>query len=56
MDVASVTSPIGLWTAAAKPRVWILAVAMLFFVETEVTIFGKEDDAEGESHNATIVS
>ena len=33
-------------------RVSILAVAILVYLETEVTIFGKEDDAEHESHDA----
>ena len=46
MDVASVTSPFGLWTAVLKPQVWILAVAILFFSEPEVTIFGREGGAE----------
>ena len=32
-----------------KAGLWISAVAILFFLETEVTIFGKEGDAEGES-------
>ena len=31
MNVASVTSPIGLWTAVLKPQVTILAVAILVF-------------------------
>ena len=36
-----------------KPRVSILTVAILFFfLETEVTLFGKEGGAEAESHNA----
>ena len=29
--VASMKSPIGLWTAVLKPRVWFLAVTILFF-------------------------
>ena len=32
----------GLWTAVLKPRVWILAVTILAFLEPEVTIFGRE--------------
>ena len=47
MDVA----PIGLCSAVLKPPVSILAVAILVFLETEVTIFGK-GDAKVESYNA----
>ena len=38
MDVAFMTSLIGLWTAILKPR-------HLGFSETEMTIFGKEGNA-----------
>ena len=40
------TPPIGLWTAVLEPPVWILAVAIFVFLEPEVTIFGREGDAE----------
>ena len=36
------TSLVGLWTVVLKLQVWILAVAILVFLETEVNIFGKE--------------
>ena len=35
-------SHIGLWTAVLKLCVWFSAVAILFFLEPEVTIFGRE--------------
>ena len=34
-------SPIGLWTSVLKPQVSILAIAVLFFLEPYVTIFGR---------------
>ena len=44
MDVASVTSPIGLWTAVLKPRVCLLVVAILV-----VTIFGQKGGAREDA-------
>ena len=49
MDVASVMSHTGLWTAGLKPD---FGRHHLVVLETEVTMFGKEDDAEGESCDA----
>ena len=40
------TSPVGLCSVVLKPRVWI------FFLETQATVFGKEGDTDGESHDA----
>ena len=37
-----IMSSICLWTTVLKPGVSILVVAIFVFLETEVTIFGKE--------------
>ena len=42
MDVATVTSPVGLWTHVLKPRVRHFDRRHLGFLEPEVTIFGRE--------------
>ena len=48
MDVTSVTSPIGLMTAALKPQVFLFAFWPWpsCFLEPQVTIFGREGGAE----------
>ena len=38
-DAAVEKSPTGLWTAVLKPRVWILDVAILVFLETSGDIW-----------------
>ena len=48
MDVAVVTPHISLWTVFLKPQI----LNDLVFLETEVTIFGKEDNTKGESCDA----
>ena len=40
MDIASVTTPIGLWTAVLKPKVDFCCHH--FFLEPSVTISGRE--------------
>lgn len=42
MDVAIMTSPIGLWNAVLKPQVRHFGCCHLGFLEQEVTIFGRE--------------
>ena len=46
MDEASMTSPIGLWTAVLKPFEVSILVISILFLESEVTIFGGEGGAK----------
>lgn len=44
MDVATETSPIGLWTTVLKPQLWHYESRHLGFLKPEVRIFGREGE------------
>ena len=46
MDVATVMSPIDLWTPVMKPQVWHFDFCHFGFLESEVAIFGREGVAD----------